>query len=114
MAEELGLSDAQVTQIKSITRKYMDGSLGDVAESMREARANVRKTIHDVNATDDQVREASAVVAVLESQRAVQHHRMAIEIAAVLTPEQRAQLAERLAGDDDGDPGPRRGGPDGF
>jgi Spy/CpxP family protein refolding chaperone len=66
-------------------------------EAVASARTTVQQTIHDVTATDDQVREAAAVVAVLDSQIAVQHHGMAIEISAILTSDQRAKLAEMFA-----------------
>jgi Spy/CpxP family protein refolding chaperone len=114
MAKELGLSDAQMTQVKAITAKYMDGALGEAMDSGREARMNVHKTIHDVTATDDQVREAAAVVAVLDSQSAVQHHRMAIEISAILTPDQKAKLSEMFANMAERHHGPPSGDTGGF
>ena len=114
MTKELGLSDAQTTEVKTITERYMEGTLGQAMDSMREARASVQKTVHDVAATDDQVREAAAVVAVLESHIAVQHHQMAIEISAILTPDQRAKLAEMFSNMTERRHGPHRGGPDGF
>jgi Spy/CpxP family protein refolding chaperone len=110
MAKELGLNDAQTAQVKSITAKYMDGALGEAMQSTHAARLTVRKTIHDVTATDDQVREAAAVVAVLDSQIAVQHHQMAIEISAILTADQRAKLAEMFANMAERHGGPRHGG----
>jgi len=114
MAKELGLNDAQTAQVKTITSKYMDGALGEAMASMREARGTVQKTVHDVTATDDQVREAASVVAVLESQIAVQHHQMAIEISAILTPDQRAKLADEFANMKGRHAGPPAGGPGGF
>jgi Spy/CpxP family protein refolding chaperone len=114
MTQELGLNEAQTNQVKTITSKYMDGALGEAMGSMREAQATVQKTIHDVTATDDQVREAASVVAVLESQIAVQHHQMAIEISAVLTPDQRAKLADMFANMKERRGGPPSGGPGGF
>jgi Spy/CpxP family protein refolding chaperone len=114
MAKELGLSDAQTTQVKTITAKYMDGALGQAMDATREARLTVQKTVHDVNATDDQVREAAAVVAALDSQIAVQHHQMAIEISAILTADQRAKLADMFANMAERHGGPGRGGPGGF
>jgi Spy/CpxP family protein refolding chaperone len=114
MVKELGLSDAQTAQVKTITAKYMDGALGQAMDSTREARANVMKAVHDVNATDDQVREAASVVAVLDSQIAVQHHQMAIEISAILTADQRAKLADMFANMAERHGGLGRGGPGGF
>jgi Spy/CpxP family protein refolding chaperone len=114
MTKELGLSDAQTAQVKTITAKYMDGALGDAMEATHAARLTVQKTIHDVTATDDQVREAAAVVAVLDSQIAVQHHQMAIEISAILSPDQRAKLGEMFANMAERRRGPSPGGAGGF
>jgi len=114
MMQQLGLSDAQMTQVKAVTAKYTDGSLREPMDAMPAARMNVQKTIHDVAATDDQVREAAAVVAVLESQIAVQHHQMAIEISAILTPDQNAKLTEMFANMVERHHGPPPGGPGGF
>src|SRR5262245_9436394 len=111
MTRELGLSEAQTAQVKTITAKYMDGALGDAMEASRTARMNVQKTVHDVTATDEQVREAAAAAALLESQIAVQHHQMAIEISAILTPDQRAKLAEMFAGMAERRRSPSPGGP---
>jgi len=96
MAKELDLSDAQLAQVKAITTKHEE-AFGQTMERTHEARAAVQRTIHDVAATEAQVREAAASVALLESQTAVEHHRMAIEISAVLTADQRAKLAELFA-----------------
>ena len=96
--KDIGLNDAQLGQVHGITAKYMDGALGQAMRSMRAARGTEQKTIHDVTATDQQVREAAASVALLESEMAVQHHRMAIEISSILTAEQRTKLAEAFDG----------------
>ena len=109
----LGLSDAQTAQVKAITSRYMDGALGDATDASRTARTAVLKTVHDVNATEDQVREAAAAAAALELQSALQHHRMAIEISSVLTAEQRTKLAEMFATVAERH-GPPAGGPGGF
>jgi len=114
MMQELGLDDAQMTQVKAVTAKYMDGSLGDAMDRSREARLAVQKLVHDVTAKDDQVREAAAVVAALEAQSAVQHHRMAIEISAILTAEQRAKLQELFANMAERHGGPPHGDSGGF
>jgi Spy/CpxP family protein refolding chaperone len=114
MAKELGLSDEQVTQVQAVAAKYRDQGLDEAMRAMREAQANVRKTVHDSAATDDQVRKASAVVAALASQVAVQHHQMAVEISSILTADQRTKLDELLADRRERRAGPHRGGPGGF
>jgi Spy/CpxP family protein refolding chaperone len=114
MTQELGLSEAQTAQVKTITAKYMDGALAEAMDATQAARTTVQKTIHDVTATDDQVREAAAVVAVLDSQIAVQHHRMAIEISSILTPDQKTKLATMFENMAERRHGPSPGGSGGF
>jgi len=97
MMKELGLNDAQTAQVKAITEKYTGGDLGTSMDRARDARGVLMRTIHDVAATEAQVRDAAANVALAESESAVVHHRMAIEISAVLTPDQKAQLADMFA-----------------
>lgn len=104
--KDLGLNDAQLSQVHGITAKYASGALGEAMRSMHAARATVRKTVHDATATDQQVREAAAAVALLESQMAVQHHHMAIEISSILTAEQRTKLADAFENMKERRPGP--------
>jgi Spy/CpxP family protein refolding chaperone len=113
MAQELGLNDSQITQVKAITEKYMQGSLGEAMRSEQAARMTVQKTIHDLNATDDQVRQAAAVAAGISSQIAVQHHQMAVEIGALLTSDQKTKLTEMFANMAERHHGPPQGGPGG-
>lgn len=97
MMKELGLNESQTAQAKTITEKYRDGVLGKSMDQARGARTTLMKTIHDVSATDAQVREAAANVALAESESAVAHHRMAVEISAILTADQRTKLADMFA-----------------
>ncbi len=97
MTSQLGLSDAQTAQVESIVARYDDGALGKAMDGMHGAHATLEHTIHDVTASDTQVREAAAAVALLQAQAAVEHHHMAAEIGALLTPDQRAKLAEMFA-----------------
>lgn len=105
LADELGLTADQKTQIKAIENRYRDGELGTAMDSMRDARETLGRTIHDVAASDDAVTQAAATVATLESQIAVLRHHLVIEISALLTDEQKAQLAEMKPG---AGRGPRR------
>lgn len=113
MTKELGLTDAQTAQVKAITEKYGGGDLGKSTDRAREARAVLMRTVHDVTATEAQVRDAAANVALAESDSAVSHHRMAVEISAVLTPDQKAKLADLFARMEERHAGPP-GGKDGF
>jgi Spy/CpxP family protein refolding chaperone len=97
MSKVLGLSDDQTSRIQSIAGSRREGAMGRTAASMRSARETLATTIHDMQATDDQVRDAAAALAALEAEAAVLRHRMAIEILSVLTPDQRAKLTELRA-----------------
>ena len=98
MAEELGLTAEQTAQIKAVEKKYRDGELGDLTDSVRDAQRTLAATIHDAAATDDAVTQAAAAVAAIESRIAVQRHRLVVEVSALLTEEQKAQLAEMKPG----------------
>jgi Spy/CpxP family protein refolding chaperone len=112
MTKALGLTDDQQIRVRTIVSNYRDGALGDSMHAMRKARANLRRTIHDLDATDKQVQEAVTAVATTESRLATEQHRMAIDIGGVLTADQRAKLAELKSApghDDDGPPPPPDG-----
>ncbi len=94
MADELGLTTDQRAQIRQIRAKYMAGSLGTHRDAMREARANLRVVVHDPASTDEQIQAAADAVAAQIAPLAIEGRRMAAEISAVLTPEQRAKAAE--------------------
>ena len=114
MAKDLGLNDSQIDQVKTITQKYMDGALGKAIDAMPASRMAVQKLIHDLSATDDQVRDAVAAVSALETQIAVQHHQMALEISTLLTSDQKSKLAEMFANLGDRHPRMHPGGSNGF
>jgi Spy/CpxP family protein refolding chaperone len=109
LAKMLDLTDAQTAQIQAIVANQKDGASGAVRPALRDAKATLARTIHDPGATDDQVRDAAATVAALESQVAVQRHKTAIEIQAVLTPDQKAKLQELMATFHERHPGMRGG-----
>ena len=94
MAEALDLTPEQRTQVSAIMEKYRGGSLGDHQRDLKEARAALRRTIHDVKATDAQVQQAAQDVASHASFVAVERHRMAVEIDRVLTDAQRQKAAD--------------------
>lgn len=94
LAEELGLSPEQRTQMRSIMDKYRSGAMGDHLRDLRQARADLRVAIQDVKATDAQVQDAARTVASHEAFVAVERHRMALEMDRILTPEQKAKAAE--------------------
>jgi Spy/CpxP family protein refolding chaperone len=97
MLSQLDLTDAQTTRVEAIVDRYDDGAMGKARDGMRDAHATLERAIHDVSASDAQVRDAAAAVAALQVQAAVEHHHMAAEISALLTPDQRAKLADMFA-----------------
>jgi len=94
MAQELGLSPEQQTQMRAIVDKYRGGALGDHMRDLRKARTDLRSAIQDVKSSDAQVQDAARNVASHETFVAVERHRMAIEMDKILTPEQRTKAAE--------------------
>lgn len=106
MTKALGLTDDQQIRIRTIVSSYREGALGDTMRSMHKARAKLRRTIHDLDATDQQVQEAVTAVATAESRLATEQHRMAIDIGGVLTADQKAKLAELKSAPDHDDGGP--------
>jgi Spy/CpxP family protein refolding chaperone len=93
MADALDLTEEQRARVQEITRKHMEGALGDCLETMRQARERLGAVIHDAAATDAQVQEAASAVAAQVTLVAVERHRMAVEIDGVLTPEQKQKAA---------------------
>jgi Spy/CpxP family protein refolding chaperone len=97
MAKTLDLTAAQQTQIEAIAARAKDGVAGTTWKSMRTAHEALAGVIRDPGTTDDQVRDAAAAVAAIGTELAVEHHKMVIEIAAILTADQKAKLAEMKA-----------------
>lgn len=94
MAVALDLTDEQRSQIRDITQKHMESELGEGMKAMREAHDNLDVVIHDPLATDAQVQQAATAVASQIALVATERHQLAVEIASVLTPEQRKKFAE--------------------
>lgn len=97
MTQDLNLSDDQATQLRAILSRYHSGASGDAMKDFREARAGLEGVIHDPAASDQQVLTAAKLVSARGEALAVQRHRMAIEIDAILTPEQRQKAKELKA-----------------
>ena len=113
LTKALDLTADQQSKVETIVSKYQEGSLGDVMKTAREAHMTLEKTVHNPDATDKQVQDAAAVAAMAESKMAIEHHHMAVEIAGLLTSDQKARLAQLSQGH--GEPGdgpmmPRTGG----
>lgn len=98
MADELGLTAEQKAQVQAIESRYRDGELGDAMEAMRTSQKTLAETIHDLKATDAAVTEAATAAAAVETRVAVLRHHFVVDIATVLTEEQKAKLAEKHHG----------------
>jgi Spy/CpxP family protein refolding chaperone len=97
MAEKLGLSDAQKTQLQAIKDRYRSGAFGDTTKAFQDARARLEDLIGDPVSTDQQILEAARLVSARGESVAIQRHRMAVEIDSILTPEQRQKAKELKA-----------------
>ncbi len=90
----LNLTDAQKAQMEQITTRFK--------ESTKSLRDQLRNLHHNSDAAADSgtfneaaVRQAAQARANIEVELEVSHARMMSEVFAVLTPEQKAQLAQQ-------------------
>jgi Spy/CpxP family protein refolding chaperone len=96
LLDRLDLSEAQRAEIRAVLAAHRPSLEALVAREL-EARAALREAIHQSVVDEAAVREASAAVAVVDADFAVERARIASEIAAVLTPEQRERLHGAIA-----------------
>jgi Spy/CpxP family protein refolding chaperone len=93
LGRDLNLTDAQKTQIKSISSSFEESTKGlrDQLRSLHESETDPLTGNFDEAA----VRSAAEARAKVEVEMAVAHAKMMSQISAVLTTEQKAQLAAR-------------------
>ena len=91
--EKLGLTDEQVTQIKAVVKSDRK-SIKDLASRLQEARAELLETIQSPNANEEAVRAASAKVAAVEADAAVERMKIRARINPILTDAQRDELGQ--------------------
>lgn len=91
-ARNLNLSDAQKTQIEQISARYRE-STKSLHERQRALHQNSVGTFGDGAFNEAAVRQAAQARANLHVEMEVARARMMSEVYAVLTPEQKAQLA---------------------
>jgi Spy/CpxP family protein refolding chaperone len=106
MADELELTDAQRDQIHDVVKGSGVDAHVEQMEALRASKQRLGSVIHDPDATDQQVIDASRAVAEVEERLALERHRMFVAINGVLTPEQQERVKELHA--------ERRGGPGEF
>jgi len=93
LGSELGLTDAQKDQVKTIAQAHRDEqkALGDRARTAREA---LHAAITAETVDEALIRQRSADVAAVEADLAVAQARMHAEVWQILTPEQKSKAAE--------------------
>lgn len=90
---QLGVTDEQKTQVKTILRKYQP-TAGPLIQQVVTERRVLRDRIRAETIDETAIRAEAAKVASLEADLAVQRAHVAHEIRAVLTPEQLLKLKE--------------------
>jgi Spy/CpxP family protein refolding chaperone len=93
IAEKLNLTGDQKSQIKTILGGEKD-TLKNLLGQLHDARKNLRAAIQAGDANENSVRAASANVAGIESDLAVERMKLYGKIAPVLTGEQRRQISD--------------------
>jgi Spy/CpxP family protein refolding chaperone len=100
IAERLNLTEEQKAQIKTVLTDEKN-SLKSLFTRLHAARKDLRDAIHASSATETSVRAASAKVAAVESDLAVERLKLYDKINPILTDEQRAKAAEMEKGLDE-------------
>lgn len=91
--EKLGLTEEQIAKIKT-ELKVEKETLHDLVSKLHEARVGLRSAIQAPDANETTVRTASAKVAEVEANLAVERLKLYSRISPILTPEQRDQVKQ--------------------
>lgn len=92
IADKLELTSDQRANIRGILSDEK-GTLQPLLSQLHQARQNLRETIRASDANEATVRAASAKVAAVEADLAVERMKLYGKIAPVLTDEQRSKIA---------------------
>jgi Spy/CpxP family protein refolding chaperone len=98
--EKLGLTDEQVAKIKTELKGEKD-TLKELVSRLHDARVGLREAIQASDANESSVRSASAKVAAVEADLAVERLKIHGKISPILTPEQLEKIREFQARFDD-------------
>jgi periplasmic protein CpxP/Spy len=90
---QLGVTDEQKAQLKTILRKYQPTTVPLIQQVVTERRA-LRDSIRAESIDETAIRAQAAKVASLQADLAVQRAHVAHDIRAVLTPEQLQKLKD--------------------
>jgi Spy/CpxP family protein refolding chaperone len=93
LGRELNLTDAQKAQVKQIEDSFRD-STKSLSEKMRALHESEMATLASGTFDEATVRAAAQERAAVQVELDVAHAKMMSQIIAVLTPEQKAKLAE--------------------
>jgi Spy/CpxP family protein refolding chaperone len=91
--EHLGITDAQAAQIRDVLKGERE-TLANLARELHAAHAGLRDTIQKDGSTEADVRAASAKLAKVQADMAVERHKLFGTIKPILTPEQLERLAK--------------------
>jgi Spy/CpxP family protein refolding chaperone len=91
--EKLGLTDEQVTEIKTQLAGEKE-TLKSLLTKWHDARMGLREAIQASDATESSVRVASAKVAAVEADLAVERLKLFSKIGPILTADQREKVKE--------------------
>ena len=98
--KELGLSDEQMGKIKAALRAEKD-TLAPLLKKLHDTRKDLRETVTAPDVKEGDVRAASAKVAAVEADLAVERAKLSGKIAPLLTEEQIGKIKEFQAKADD-------------
>ncbi len=93
LAKKLNLTDDQKSQIRTVLKADKD-TLTALLGQLQDARRNLREAIRASDANEAAVRAASARVAGVEADFAVERMKLYGKIAPILTDEQRRQISD--------------------
>lgn len=93
-ARDLNLTDAQKEQMKQIATRYHESNKA-LRQQLRAQRGSEMSSFTDGTFNEAAVRAAAQARANAQVEMEVSHARMMSEMYAVLTPEQKAQLAQQ-------------------
>lgn len=93
IAQRLDLTDAQKARIKTVLQGERE-TLKNFRTQLRAARENLQSTIQSSDATETSVRDASARLAAVEANLAVERMKIFAKITPILTDDQLQQLKE--------------------
>lgn len=95
VAEEIGLSEEQISRLKDI-RKSAPGKIMPKNQALMEARLEYQDLMADANADSKALRQAHQRVLDAQAQVKAAAFDLRLEVRDVLTPEQRAEVKEML------------------